>query len=311
MTAIAEPRVARLGGVPRQRATRRTAARVIDAVATAVLWTIAGFIVLVMGYIIFYTLQQGLQFISWQFLTTSGFETGVAPQMFNTLYMLLLAFVPTFLLGTGAAIYITEYARQGFLVRALRFATETLTSTPSIVMGLLGFLLFVTHFGSGHFWGFSRLAGVLVLIFLNLPWMTRTAEDALRAVPREIRDGSLALGATTFQTTWRAVLPAAIPGLTTGAVIVIGRIIGETAALIYTAGVASPVSGWLSPQLINLQGDTLAVHIYSLFADNPTPEAARSQAATAVVLIVFILALNLLTRFIGSRIHRALSGRPS
>lgn len=309
MTSIAQVRAAK--AAVKGSAARRVTAKVTDTVATGVMWAIAGFIVLVMGYIIVYTLQQGLSHVSWRFLTGSGFETGIAPQIFNSLYMLVLALIPTFLIGTGAAIYVSEYAHQGLLVRVLRFATETLTSTPSVIVGLLGFLLFVTHFGYQSFWGFSRAAGVLALIFLNLPWMARTAEDALRAVPREVRDGSLALGANRFQTTMRVVLPAAIPGLTTGLVIVIGRIIGETAALIYTAGEAGPQTGWLTPGLVNQPGDTLAVHIYALFADNPTPAAAASQTATAVVLILFILFLNVLTRFIGSRVQRALSGTQS
>lgn len=309
MTAITEARA--LPARPRARTTRRAVARITDRIATGTAWAIMGLIGLVLAFIVVYVLQNGAANLSWHYLTSSGYETGVAPQIFNTVYMLLLALVPVFIIGVGAAVYISEYARQGFLVRALRFATETLTGTPSIVIGLLCFFVLSSHFGKGSFFGYSRAAGVVALIILNLPWMLRTAEDALRAVPREIREGSMALGANRFQTVLRAVLPAAIPGLTTGVVIVTGRIIGETAALIFSAGEQSAQTGWFTPQLAKIPGDTLAVHIYSLFADNPTPEAYKSQTATAVLLIVFILALNAITRLIGAQVNRAFSGKRS
>lgn len=279
-----------------------------DARNTVALWVVAGFVVAVLLYIIGYTLVRGLGNVTWKFLTSGDFASGIAPQLFNTVYILILSMIPMLLIGISAAIYTVEYARQGALLRVLRFATETLTSMPSIVIGLLGFLLFVTNFGTGARWEFSRLAGALTLAILNLPWMMRTAEDALRAVPYSIREASFALGATRLQTVLRSVLPASLPGLVTGTLIVSGRVIGETAALIYTSGVAGASSGWFNLSLTHVPGDTLAVHIYTLFADNPTPAAQQGQTATAVVLIVLILGLNLLARFFERRLGRRFSG---
>jgi phosphate transport system permease protein len=275
---------------------------------TLLLWGVASFVILVLAYIIVYTFVRGAGNVTWKFLTGSDFETGIAPQLFNTFYMLVLSMIPMLIVGIAAAVYTVEYARQGFMLRLLRFATETLTSVPSIVIGLLGFLLFVTNFGTGARWEFSRLAGALTLAILNLPWMMRTAEDALRAVPESIRTASYALGATKFQTVMRTVLPAAIPGLVTGALIVSGRVIGETAALIYTSGVAGSTSGWFNLKLTHIPGDTLAVHIYTLFADNPTPASQHAQTATAVVLIVLTLSVNLLGRYFERRLKRRFAG---
>ncbi len=271
-------------------------------------WVVTGFVLLVLLYIIGYTFTAGFKNLSLQFFISSDFDRGIAPQLFNTFYILILSMIPMLLIGISAAVYIVEYAKQGTMLKILRFATETLSSVPSIIIGLLGFLLFVTNFGEGPRWEFCRLAGALTLAILNLPWMMRTAEDALRAVPNSLREASYALGATKLQTIFRAVLPASIPGLMTGALIVSGRVIGETAALIYTSGVAGSSNGWFNFNLIHVPGDTLAVHIYTLFADNPTPAAQQGQTATAVVLIALVLGVNLLGRFFERRLTKRFSG---
>ncbi len=298
MSSVHDPGAARRHGRERRRDRRNT----------LLLWGVAFFVILVLVYIIVYTFIRGARNVTWKFLTSGDFESGIAPQLFNTFYMLVLSMIPMLIVGIAAAIYTVEYAKQGFMLRLLRFATETLTSVPSIVIGLLGFLLFVTNFGKGARWEFSRLAGALTLAILNLPWMMRTAEDALRAVPESIRTASYALGATKFQTVMKTVLPAAIPGLVTGALIVSGRVIGETAALIYTSGVAGSTSGWFNLKLTHIPGDTLAVHIYTLFADNPTPASQQGQTATAVVLIVLTLSVNLLGRYFERRLKRRFAG---
>ena len=275
---------------------------------TVIHWVLTGFVLAVLLYIIGYTFASGFKNLSLSFFLSSDFDSGIAPQLFNTFYILFLSMIPMLLIGISAAIYIVEYAKQGALLKIVRFATETLSSVPSIIIGLLGFLLFVTNFGEGPRWEFSRLAGALTLAILNLPWMMRTAEDALRAVPNSLREASYALGATKLQTIVRAVLPASVPGLMTGALIVSGRVIGETAALIYTSGVAGSSNGWFNFNLIHVPGDTLAVHIYTLFADNPTPAAQQGQTATAVVLIILVLGVNLLGRLFERRFMRRFSG---
>lgn len=309
MTTATQSRADSLVSRGRTNERHRARARLWDRIATGSMWGISSTVVLVLLYIIGYTFAHGASNVTWNFLTGSDFESGIAPQLYNTFYILVLSMVPMLIVGIGAAIYTVEYARQGLLLQILRFATETLTSVPSIVLGLLGFLLFVTNFGTGTRWEFSRIAGALTLAILNLPWMLRTAEDALRTVPKEYREASLALGATRLQTVVRTVLPAAIPGLVTGALIVAGRVIGETAALIYTSGVAGSATGWLNLNLEKVPGDTLAVHIYTLFADNPTPAAQKGQTATAVILIALILVINLSARFLGNRLNRRFAGK--
>ncbi len=293
----------------RSNARRRNVARIWDSVATLSVWTVAGIVILVLGYIIYYTISQGLPYLHLSDFVSSDPSTGMAPLLFNTFYMLILSLVPMLIIGVSAAIYMVEYARQGALVSIVRYATETLSSIPSIVIGLLGFFLFVTDFGQGQRWGFSRLAGALALTILNLPWMLRTAEDALRAVPREFREASLAMGATRFQTIFRVILPAAIPGLVTGILIVSGRVIGETAALIYTAGTSGPITGWQTAAVVQQPGNTLAIQIYTLFAEFSGSNGHAGQVESALVLLILILVLNLSARFIGAGLSRYFSGR--
>ena len=288
---------------------RAISARTADRLATGSLWASAGIVVLVFAYLVLYTVARGAPAFSFANLFSSDQTVGLAPQLFNTFYLLLLAMVPMLIIGLGAALYTVEYARQGWLLAVLRFAVEALTSIPSIVIGLLGFLLFVTNFGAGQRWGFSRIAGALALIILNLPWMLRLIEDALRAVPVAYREASMALGATRLQTLWRVVLPSAVPGLATAVLIVAGRVVGESAALIYTAGSAGSTTGWLTPQLSHVAGDTLAVHIWNLFADNPTPQSVNGQTETALVLIVLVLALNVGARVLAGRLRKRFAGK--
>jgi phosphate transport system permease protein len=290
---------------------RRARARIFDRIATISLWTVAGIITLVFAYIVLYTVLNGFRSItSLNFFTSGDANVGIGPQLWNTFYLLFLSLVVMIPIGTGAAIYMVEYAAQGLFIRSLRFAVETLTSTPSSIIGLLGYLLFVTHVGNGLFWGPTRLSGALVLAILNIPWMLRTAEDALRAVPRDFREGSLALGATKLQTISRVILPAAIPGLVTGVLIVAGRVIGESAALFFSAGTTTSQNGWFNLDLFK-PGDTLAIHSYDLFAETPGANAHMMQLGTSLVLIVLVLILNVLARVIGEAVNTRLSGKKS
>ncbi len=308
MSSIAESIVKTMEKQTQVRAARRQRAKITNQVMNGVFWLVAGIVLSALLFVLGYVLINGYSYVSLKFLTSSDFATGIAPQLFNTLYITIGALIPLFIIGVSAAIYVSEYARQGWFLNILRFASDTLTSVPSIVIGLLGFLLFVTNFGDGHRWGFSRAAGILALTILNLPWMLRAAEDALRAVPKDFREASMALGANKFQTVTRTILPAAIPGLVTALLIVAGRIIGETAALIYTSGEAGPTTGWFTLNPF-FAGDTLSVHIYSLFADNPTTGAYEGRLATAVLLLVLIVIINGTARFLGQRLHQRFSGK--
>jgi phosphate transport system permease protein len=295
-----------------QSGARRTRAKLWDAIATGTLWTAAGIVVFTFLYILWTAITKGLPALGLPHFLTSGLNSvGIAPQIFYTYYLLILSLILIIPLGLGAAIYIVEYAKQGPLLNVLRFATETMTSIPSILVGFLGVLLFVTHFGTGTFMGPTPAAGALALTVLNLAWMLRTAEDALRAVPRDLREASMALGATRLRTVTRAVLPAAIPGIVTGILIVAGRIIAESAVLLYTT---TPPGGngnnWFSLNPFQPGGETLAVHAYNLFSEpGGIPNAAELRLGTALVLIVSVLAFNVTARVIGAVVNRRFTGR--
>jgi len=291
------------------RVARRARARLWDRIMTGVLWGIAGLLTLVLAYFILFTLYQGLGVLNWQFLTganTAGTLDG--PEFFNTFYILALALLIAVPLGLSGAIYLVEYARQGILTTILRFATETLAGVPSIVLGLFGFLVFVTANGSGTRLGFSRLAGALTLVILNLPLILRVSEDALRSVAPELREASTALGANKFQTIVRVMLPAALPALTTGIILTAGKMLGETAALIYTTGGNSPATGWFSLNPL-LPGDTLAVHIYFLKSEGVIANASQIANGTAALLILLLLIFNLGIRSLANVLIRRVSGR--
>jgi len=303
---------------PRSSSTRRARARMWDRIATGTLWSVAGFITLVFAFIVLYTVLRGLPSISLDFFKSGDNDVGIASEIFNTFYLLFLSLLLMVPIGIGAAIYLVEYARNQRFLSILRFATETLTSMPTLIIGLFGAIVFsenitIIHIGGftlhGFGFGFSRISGALTLALLNLPWMLRTSEDALRAVPSDLREASLALGATRWQTAIRTIIPAAIPGLVTSILIVAGRVIGETAALIYTTGT---VGSTAHPFDLNLarSGETLAQHAYILFGD-PTAVSEKLRLGTALTLIVLVLLFNVTARIIGNFLNTRVSGSRS
>jgi phosphate transport system permease protein len=293
----------------KQLATRRARARLIDRVVTGVLWGIASIVAGILAAFIIYTIAQGIGVLSWKFATTASITgDAVGPQVFNSFYILILALLICVPLGLGGAIYLEEYARQGWVTTVLRFATETLAGVPSIILGLFGFLVFVTDFGTGPRFGYSRLAGALTLVLLNLPLMLRISQDALRSVPTELREASYALGATKSQTILKVMIPASLLQLTTGVILTSGKMIGETAALIYTAGSNAPINGWFSLDPF-ASGETLTVHLYQLQAEGLAQNAKALENGTAALLIIFLLAFNLGLRWLATLINRRLSGR--
>jgi phosphate transport system permease protein len=290
------------------RSAHRARARFWDRVVTGGLWTLAGAIVAVLGSIIVYLLLKGISFISWDFLTTATI-TGVTdgPEVFNTFYIIILALLICVPFGLCAAIYLVEYARQGPFITVVRFATETLAGVPSLLIGLFGWLIFVTNFGQGQRLGYSRLAGALTLVILNLPVLLSVFEDALRKVPNELREASSALGARKIQTVARVLIPTAFPSLITGVILTAGKMIGETAALIYTAGGSSSINGWFSLNPF-VAGDTLTIKLYELQAEGITPHAAEVAAGTATLLILLLLFFNLGLRWASAYINRRITG---
>lgn len=250
----------------------------------------AAIVVIVIGYI----LMKGLPYITPEFLTSSyrpGLdEYGIAPMIVTTLLVVLVTIVIAVPLGVGAAVYLHEYSPKGKWVEWIRFATKCLTGIPSILYGLFGFTLFVTMLN----FNYTVLSGALTLAIMVLPIIMATTEEALQSVPNSLREASYALGAGKLTTIFRAVLPSAIGGILTGTVLAIGRIVGETAVVIYTVGTAvGGINGLLSP------GRTLAVHVYML-----TKEGVElSQAfAAATVLLILVLCINGFAGWIARRL---------
>ena len=215
------------------------------------------------------------------------------PPIISTLYIVAIGLGIAAPIGIGAAIYLNEYAKQGRFVRGIRFATESLAAVPSILFGLFGMMFFLTTLKLG----FSVLSGSLTISMMVLPTIVKTTEEALKTVPVSYREGSLALGASKFLTIAKVVLPSALPGILTGIVLGTGRIVGETAALLLTAGTMYQMPG--SPMA---SARSLSVHLYILAKEGISFAEAYG---TALILLLIILILNLCTYFIGGKLNKA------
>lgn len=249
----------------------------------------------VLIFMIAYILVKGVPFLRgdlfrWQYTSEN---CSVVPALVNTLLMTVMALVLAVPLGIGSAIYLVEYAGKGNrFVKVVRMTTETLTGIPSIIYGLFGMLLFV---GFLH-WGYSLLAGAATVAIMILPTIMRTTEEALLAVPDSFREGSFGLGAGKLRTVFKIILPSAVPGILSGIILATGRVVGETAALIYTAGTVAQV-----PANVMGSGRTLAIHMYVLSSEG----LHTGQAfATAVVLLVMVVVINSLAALVARKIER-------
>ncbi|WP_155974499.1 phosphate ABC transporter permease PstA [Streptococcus ruminantium] len=286
-------------------------AKKFDKFATGILYSIAGVIVVILTSLILYILLRGLPYVSWDFLTSksSSYKAGggIGIQLYNSFFLLVITLFISVPLSTGAGIYLAEYAKKGPLTNFIRTCIEILSSLPSVVVGLFGYLIFVVQFE----YGFSILSGALALTVFNLPQMTRNVEDSLRHVHHTQREAGLALGLSRWETVLHVVIPEALPGIVTGIVLASGRIFGEAAALIYTAGQSAPALDWsnwnplsvTSPISIFRQSETLAVHIWKVNSEGTIPDATQVSAGSAAILLVFILIFNLSARYIGKKIH--------
>jgi phosphate transport system permease protein len=287
----------------------RRRARLIDQMMTGLLALTALFLALVLFAVIVIILRAGLPALSWAFLTSASSLTdpggGIGPQIFVSLYVLVLALLIVTPISLGAAIYLAEYARPGPLTNAIRFSTEALASVPSVVFGVFGAIVFLTMMGLG----FSVLSGALTLALLNLPLMVRISEDAIRTVPVAYREASLALGASRWETIRKVVLPSALPGIITALVLTGGRIIGETAPLILTTGTTISPNARYSLNPFQT-GETLAVHIWVLkIVGVPGLQDAQQVAdGAAAVLLLIVLGINLVMAAVTTRLTRKLSG---
>ena len=250
-----------------------------------------GVLLSVVGYILIKGVPNlKLSMFAWEYTTDN---VSMTPAIINTLTMTALALAMAVPFGIGSAIYLVEYARRGSrLVRVIRLTTETLSGIPSIVYGLFGYLMFVIALK----WSYSMLAGTLTLAIMILPLIMRTTEEALKAVPDMYREGSYGLGAGKLRTVFRIVLPPAVPGILSGVILGIGRIVGETAALIYTAGTITGVASGLFSS-----GRTLSVHMYALLSEGIYTEQAY---ATAVILLAVVIIINAISAWAAGKVMR-------
>ncbi|HIY56978.1 MAG TPA: phosphate ABC transporter permease PstA [Candidatus Tetragenococcus pullicola] len=290
-------------------------AKKMDKIATVVLYIISATIVLILAALLLYILIRGIPHISWEFLTqpSKSYQEGggIGIQLFNSIYLLFITLIISFPISLGAGIYLSEYAGKNWLTDVIRTSIEILSSLPSVVVGLFGFLVFVIQFG----YGFSILSGALALTFFNLPLLTRNIEESLRAVHYTQREAGLALGLSRWETVIHVVIPAATPGILTGIILSAGRIFGEAAALIYTAGQSAPAldfTNWnplsvSSPISIFRQAETLAVHIWKVNTEGTMPDGASVSAGASAVLIIVVLLFNFGARALGKRLYKKMT----
>ena len=253
-------------------------------------------LVFVIGYIFI----NGLPHISWEFLTTETSyikdTIGILPNILNTVYIVVVTLIFILPLGVGAAIYLTEYARNRRLVSILEFATETLTGIPSIIFGLVGMLFFCQFLGLKA----SLLAGSLTLVIMTLPTIVRTTQESLKTVPQSYREASLGLGSGKWHMVRTVVLPCSVDGIVTGCILSIGRIVGESAALLYTAGSAGILSRSLL-QALESSGGSLTVALYMYSMERGEIEVGF---AIASILMILTLVINLSAKFLGAKLKK-------
>ena len=270
--------------------------RGLDVFLTVIIYTCAGFSILLLAGIMGYVFVRGLPQISWQFLSTVQSSLkgtfGILGNIINTIYIIVITLIIAAPIGIGSAIYLNEYAKPGKLVRTIEFTTEILSGIPSIIFGLFG----MVFFGMTLKLGYSVLTGSFTLTLMVLPLITRNTQEALKTVPDSYRSGALGIGATKWYMIRTILLPSAAPGILTGIILSIGRIVGESAALLFTAGSGFQLPKNLFGKLFESSG-TLTIQLYLSMQ-----KAKYDQAfGIAVVLLIIVLGINLLTRFLTNR----------
>ena len=275
--------------------------RTSDVILTGLIYLAAGISILLLIGIMGYVFVRGIPQVNVEFLTsvpsTLKGTFGILGNIVNTLYIVVITLLIATPLGIGAAIYLNEYAKPGKIVRAIEFTTEILSGIPSIIFGLFGMVFFGTTLGLGY----SILTGALTLTLMVLPLITRNTQEALKTVPESYRSGALGMGATKWYMIRTILLPSAMPGIITGIILAVGRIVGESAALLFTAG-----SGYLLPKTIGgfldkvfQSGGTLTIQLYLCMQKAQYDEAF----GIALVLLVFVLIINMLTKYLSKKFN--------
>ncbi len=271
-----------------------------DMILYGLIYLSAAFAVVLLAAIIVYILVKGIGSVNWSFLTTEtsvlAGTVGIAGNIVNTLYIIVMTMIIATPIGVGAAIYLNEYAKPGRVVSLIEFATETLSGIPSIIFGLFGMMFFGQTLGLGY----SLMTGSLTLIIMVLPLITRNTQEALKTVPDSYRQGAIGLGAGKWHTIRTILLPSSMPGIITGVILAIGRIVGESAALLYTAGSAKGLIDSLSelfPKMFQ-SGGTMTIQLYLSATSEGDFETAFG---IAVVLLIIVLLINIGTKRLAAR----------
>lgn len=287
-----------------------------DKIATGVLTLIVGLVMAVVVSMVLFILSQGISTLFKPgFLTeasrANGTQGGVAYQLFDSFYLLVLTLVISLPISLGGAVFLVEYAPDGPITSIASTAIETLSSLPSIVVGMFGFLVFSVNFG----WKYSILSGAVALTMFNIPILVRVIQQALEDVPASQRDACLAMGLTRWETTVHVLIPVAMPAIVTGVVLSAGRVFGEAAALLFTSGMSSPVRlnflslNFSSPTCawnVFRPAESLAVHIYKIYGEG-SPEAQTIVWGTAALLMICVLLFNVAARIVGKALARRMT----
>ncbi|AWZ48737.1 phosphate ABC transporter permease PtsA [Clostridiaceae bacterium 14S0207] len=288
-----------------------------DKVFTGFLYCISIFVLILLAFLIGYIIINGIHGLNPKFLFGTSLFTvdgkgGVGIQLFNSIYILILSLLISVPLGIGGGIYLAKYAKKGLFIKILRISIEAMASLPSIVVGLFGLLVFVNKTG----WGFTLFSGALVLSILNLPSLVRVSEDAISISSKGVEEGSLALGATKWQTIKKVILPRAIPQILTAIILAAGRIFGEAAALLYTAGMSAPNISFKVTELFSKNGalnifrpaETLSVFIWKTNSEGMMSNSGKIASGAAAVLIVMVIVFNIIAKLIGKKMSRSYEG---
>ncbi len=278
-------------------ASRKRKIKVLNALMIISFVLILAILVFIIGYIMY----RGIPNITWEMLTTQPSVIkktyGILPNILNTLYIVIMTLIIVLPIGVCAAIYLNEYATNAKLVEVIEFATECLSGIPSIIYGLAGMLIFCQFFGLGT----GLLAGALTLVIMTLPTIIRTTQESLKTVPDSYREGALALGAGKWHMIRTVVLPSAIDGIVTGCILAVGRVVGESAALLFTAGMANNILSFKQAITPGTSGATLTVAMYMYAMERNRVDVAFAIAA---ILLLLTLLINFLAKFAASRLKK-------
>lgn len=276
-------------------------AKLIDKLMTAVFYCVAGFFILLLVAFALYVIINGFKDFSWSLISFEG--SGIGNLFFNTIYLVFLSLLVSVPLGVAAGIYMAEYAKQGKFTKFLRMCIETMSSLPSIVVGLFGYLVFIVMTGSQ----WNLFSGALAVSILSIPLIMTVTEDAFKSLPQGYKRGSLAMGATLWQTIYKVLLPACLPRIMTGVILAAGRGFGEAAALLYTAGMSTDIN-WNSWSLLSptcplnpfRPGETLALYIWASRTEALAANAAQMANLSSAILMLLVLSFSLGARYLST-----------